>query len=146
MDCFWCVDDEKWQYEAMLLRSVVMKLVESEGAAVYLAAHTGKQKEEQLGWQGKQWGIINRRLFVRRVPVEYELQGQQVVKFHRAMEALLTLRRERRIIEKNVWQRRNGLPDIEHVPVRLPRSVNWQRCGDQETTERLLRWAKKQEV
>lgn len=30
------------------------------GVIGYLADHTSKHKREQLGWQGRQWGIINR--------------------------------------------------------------------------------------
>ena len=27
----------------------------------YLASHTAKSKKEQLGWQGRQWGVVNGR-------------------------------------------------------------------------------------
>lgn len=30
------------------------------GIVGYLADHTSKHKQEQLGWQGRQWGIVNR--------------------------------------------------------------------------------------
>ena len=34
-----------------------------EGAIHYLCDHATKHKQEQLGWNGRQWGIINRRNF-----------------------------------------------------------------------------------
>lgn len=35
----------------------------TDGVIHYLCDHASKHKEEQLGWQGRQWGIINRRNF-----------------------------------------------------------------------------------
>lgn len=35
----------------------------TDGAIHYLCDHATKHKEEQLGWNGRQWGIINRRNF-----------------------------------------------------------------------------------
>lgn len=34
-----------------------------DGAIHYLCDHASKHKQEQLGWKGRQWGVINRRLF-----------------------------------------------------------------------------------
>src|ERR1019366_7938531 len=145
LQCFWDERDELWQYHAMESHAVVMKCVESEGAAVYMAAHVGKQKEDQLGWQGKQWGIINRGLFVRREPVEYVLNGRQGEKFRKTMQGLLLLRRERRLIIENRKRVANGEEPLQVFTSKLPRAVNWQRCCDAENVERLLRWAKAQE-
>ena len=33
----------------------------TDGAIHYLCDHTSKHKSEQLGWQGRQWGVVNRR-------------------------------------------------------------------------------------
>ncbi len=44
----------------------------------YLAGHSSKHKAEQLGWHGKQWGIINRKLFsARPFLMEVEINGEQ---------------------------------------------------------------------
>lgn len=43
---------------------VVKRLDDSSSGAIhYLCDHATKHKEEQLGWQGRQWGVVNRRNF-----------------------------------------------------------------------------------
>lgn len=34
-----------------------------DGAIHYLCDHASKHKQEQLGWKGRQWGVVNRRCF-----------------------------------------------------------------------------------
>lgn len=36
----------------------------------YLASHTSKHKQEQLGWTGKQWGFLGRKWLVSSPPVD----------------------------------------------------------------------------
>lgn len=36
----------------------------------YMTDHMSKHKREQLGWQGRQWGFINKRLLVKRPCIE----------------------------------------------------------------------------
>jgi len=44
----------------------------------YLTGHASKHKAEQLGWIGKQWGIINRKLFsARPYLMELQINGEQ---------------------------------------------------------------------
>lgn len=51
------------------LRNACMwKRIESAGWVVYMALHDGKSKTDQLGWQGKQWGVWNREAFQHRQP------------------------------------------------------------------------------
>lgn len=38
----------------------------------YLADHTSKQKQAQLGYKGKQWGVLNGKNLVRVVPDEFD--------------------------------------------------------------------------
>ena len=38
-----------------------------------MCAHIGKSKKAQLGWKGKQWGIINRELFEPIPAIEQEI-------------------------------------------------------------------------
>lgn len=57
--------------------SVMLKPIPCGGWAAYLAAHTGKHKGVQLGWQGKQWGIINKGLYQRMACAEYTLEAIQ---------------------------------------------------------------------
>lgn len=44
---------------------VVVKWLDNstDGAIHYLCDHASKHKEEQLGWKGRQWGVVNRHNF-----------------------------------------------------------------------------------
>lgn len=48
--------------EGFLIYGFVCKFVKSENWFKYLASHTSKHKECQIGWQGRQWGVFNRSL------------------------------------------------------------------------------------
>lgn len=45
--------------------AVMGKPLPCGGWASYIAAHAGKDKKAQLGWKGKQWGVINRQKYLR---------------------------------------------------------------------------------
>lgn len=45
---------------AMMLRP---ESITSSAWVAYVAGHSGKSKAAQLGWNGKQWGVINKGLF-----------------------------------------------------------------------------------
>ncbi len=52
----------------------------------YIAAHASKRKKEQLGWQGKQWGFVNRGKLVERQPMlQVELSEESEKRFKRAI-------------------------------------------------------------
>lgn len=56
----------------------------------YIAAHAGKRKKEQLGWKGKQWGIVNRKLFSPRSPMlDVDLSAGQEKLFKRTVSRFL---------------------------------------------------------
>lgn len=44
---------------------IVVKALDdsTDGAIHYLCDHASKHKKEQLGWKGRQWGVVNRRCF-----------------------------------------------------------------------------------
>lgn len=42
---------------------------------VYMCAHSSKHKKSQLGWLGRQWGVINRKLISREIPETFSLSG-----------------------------------------------------------------------
>lgn len=55
----------------------------------YLADHTSKSKQAQLGFSGKQWGYLNRRVFVRRLESLYRFPDDaSLVCFTRAVSRL----------------------------------------------------------
>ena len=103
-----------------------MRRVEDEGWALYTALHSGKAKKAQLGWIGKQWGIIGKHLFKRRKPVQLQLYGRQRWVFQRLMRRLLRLRGA--------------------TKCKLPSYGAWLRCMDSKVALKLLAWAKAQGV
>lgn len=54
----------------------------------YLAAHTSKSKQSQLGWKGRQWGVINRGHLDREEPILVELTQQAMHKVIRCLRKL----------------------------------------------------------
>ena len=54
----------------------------------YLAAHASKSKQAQLGWKGRQWGIINGRLLDRATPILIKLPKKTEAKLFRYMPKL----------------------------------------------------------
>jgi hypothetical protein len=63
------------------------------GWAVYMGLHSGKHKEAQLGWIGKQWGIWNVSAFAKREPVRAVLNRYQHRSFLRVVRRLETAAR-----------------------------------------------------
>jgi len=59
----------QWDYATKIGESkgcgVVYKPLDDskDGAIHYLCDHASKHKQEQLGWKGRQWGVVNRRCF-----------------------------------------------------------------------------------
>ena len=96
--------------------------VANEGWAVYQALHSGKSKREQLGWKGKQWGIINWGMFKARVCDQVELTNPQRFRLQRILRRLLR------------W------PGGEPRP--LPADRNWLRVVSSKSILPVVRWVK----
>jgi len=60
-----------------IANSVMLKPIPCGGWVAYLAAHAGKHKGSQIGWSGKQWGIINKGKFERLACAEYTMEAVQ---------------------------------------------------------------------
>jgi hypothetical protein len=97
-----------------------IRKVQDNGWAVYQALHSGKGKKEQLGWIGKQWGVIGRHLFVRRKPVELQLSLRQYWTFRRIIRRLLVARGAKRCS--------------------LPGHGKWLRCLEFDVVHRVTTW------
>jgi hypothetical protein len=54
----------------------------------YLASHTGKGKQEQLGWVGRNWGVIHPELIRRDAGNRYGLTRRQWFKMRRWLRRL----------------------------------------------------------
>lgn len=95
-----------WKPEADY-RSVDAQLLTSRNCIHYLCDHQSKRKQEQLGWKGRQWGIVNRRALSfeasAEVPVDAHLFARLVRVLRRCYAAhrygvplpSITKRRER---------------------------------------------------
>jgi len=90
-----CLPEEKrfsagaWKHAAHV-KGPYTDIEQSPKWFAYVAAHASKRKKEQLGWKGKQWGIINRSLFSEREPmVEVSMTRQEEKVFERTLSRLL---------------------------------------------------------
>jgi hypothetical protein len=66
-----CLPDVNRYHEFAFRYAVVLKgpFTDAKQAPewmAYLAGHASKKKQSQLGWVGKQWGVVGRRLFASR--------------------------------------------------------------------------------
>lgn len=83
--CVWCGDFEsalafKYLWHDYISRRFVCSLpfflhsvkvqqvYSGSSALMYLTAHMSKHKSSQLGWRGRQWGVVNRSLLSLRPP------------------------------------------------------------------------------
>ena len=119
----------------------------------YVAAHASKRKKEQLGWQGKQWGIINRAIFQERKPmVEVSMTFDEEKRFKRCLSRYLHARSKEhrtKLRKKGIKSRRrlrrmffpSGCKTTRimdpSVVTRMIAHVKSERCEIQ-TTERAL--------
>lgn len=94
--------------------AVRCKPLEGAGWFAYQAAHDTKHKEEQLGWQGKQWGVINRDAFRKIVPDEFEFTDAQDKLFRRWWNRLLKKRGARVRVKSEGTSRRLGTARSMH--------------------------------
>ena len=80
------------------------------GWVAYLASHTSKHKQDQLGWVGKQWGIWGEDRFARAQPLDTEgLDGVQLAKLKRGLrrwqEAKIRTKQEKQYgIMRRCWR------------------------------------------
>jgi len=75
---------------------IVTKILDNstDGAIHYLCDHASKHKDEQLGWCGRQWGVVNRSNFVFECDGEV-ITGSQWVQVSRTLRKLNRNRRKR---------------------------------------------------
>ena len=80
--------------EAFVKHGVSVDYIRSHGAMLrYICDHATKAKQAQLGYQGKQWGYLNRKNFVELPPIKFEgLQGRALVLFNRQLQRLCRFR------------------------------------------------------
>jgi hypothetical protein len=125
------------------------------GWAVYMGLHSGKHKEAQLGWIGKQWGIWNVAAFTKREPVRATLNRYQHAQYLRTVRRLETASRRRHfqrlktvahrlgqrfpIARATLDRRVSRMARRLKVPTPHARMV---RLMDGKTAERILEWSR----
>jgi hypothetical protein len=71
----WLTCTQETKDSAAVENAVMLKPMVAGSAAwiAYLTCHVGKHKAAQLGWKGKQWGVIGREKFMPYVGFEVNL-------------------------------------------------------------------------
>lgn len=104
----------------------------------YLTGHASKAKKEQLGWIGKQWGIVGNKLLTERAPLLKVMMNDHQEKWLKRTLSryLLSLSRSRYIVKRKAGHKS-----------RRPRRM-WFRNGcrmtrimDPKTIAKLGQWA-----
>ena len=85
----------------------------------YLCDHASKRKQAQLGWKGRQWGVVGRSTISREQPSEVgQLTPKQFDKFLRCL---------RRLTRSHVWRGRRGTSTWFCSPETVRRIVAWAK-------------------
>lgn len=110
-----CLPEEKrfspgaWKHAAHV-KGPYTDIEQSPKWLAYVAAHASKRKKEQLGWQGKQWGRINEKLFQEReAMLSVELTIEEERQFKRLLSRYLHARsrdHRLRLMKKGIKPRR----------------------------------------
>jgi len=72
---------------------------------MYITAHISKHKKEQLGWQGRQWGVWCRALFEECLIDEIQLSEREYYQFNRACRGWLKSKKCSGRLNSPVWYR-----------------------------------------
>jgi len=74
-------------------RGVDFEVIKDTGAFMrYVADHASKRKQAQLGWQGRQWGVIGRKHLVRREGRTLNVKEWRLLKFLHVLRRLCRYR------------------------------------------------------
>lgn len=82
----------------------------------YLCDHTSKKKQAQLGWTGRHWGIINRKLIRENLASRHDLTDRQYALF---------LRHLRRLTRSLKWRGTRGASTWFTSPESAARLLSW---------------------
>lgn len=110
----------------------------------YVAAHASKRKKEQLGWKGKQWGIINRSRFEERPALlEVELTPEEERKFKRTLSRYLhskTRAHRAKLLQRGIKPKRRARR------IFFPRGCKITRIMEPGTISRMIEHVKESTV
>lgn len=74
--------------DAAFVRSVDCMVLKSDSSIHYLCDHESKRKQAQLGWQGRQWGVINRAALVTVESAPFDIQKKHIGKLSKIIARL----------------------------------------------------------
>lgn len=105
----WLQCTRETEDEAARKHSVAGHVLPCGGWASYVAAHSGKHKEEQAGWRGKQWGVIGRHRFQRLPAAMAEVTPDEGRWFTRLLRRWASSRyRDKDGRRLRIWAREQG--------------------------------------
>lgn len=99
---------EAYIYRGGEEHSCVVELLRGADWFKYLACHSSKHKQEQLGWLGRQWGVVRRGLLVDTGKV-VALRRDQTMKVLRVVRRLARCRLQHYgVVGSSTWFLRPG--------------------------------------
>lgn len=78
--------------DGFLVYCYATQKVDSVGWFRYVLAHSAKHKQEQIGWQGRQWGVMCKSFFRPVVPLQYHISSDECVYLLRCLRRRLRVR------------------------------------------------------
>lgn len=122
--------------------AVDTRIIENHGWLVYIALHHGKHKGAQLGWEGKQWGVVGGEMFKRRAALTWQMTDGERYRFQRIMRRVFALPKGPTAVERAallacpdmVWRPQKRAPRV------LPSAQTWLRCIESGVVNRVLCW------
>jgi len=105
----------------------------------YIGAHASKRKREQLGWQGKQWGIVGKSAMCERPPLlQVVVSEAEEIRIKRTLSKL----HRSKIREHRATLRRKGIKTRGRVRrIFWPRGCKVSRIMCPAVVERIVTWA-----
>lgn len=83
----------------------------------YTVAHASKSKQAQLGWKGRQWGVVNRALLALATPTVITLKRKAMYKARRCLQRLTGCR----------YASGHGLQSWLATPAPVVRACDWAK-------------------
>lgn len=108
----------------------------------YLAAHTSKKKQAQLGYEGKQWTVINRKIFAPHDPLHMDLSSEQEKRFKRTLTRWIHSHSMRTFRKDYDKRKEKGLPIRKPKRMFLFHNQRWLRLIHRGVVVQVAEWVK----
>ena len=131
------------------LKGVDFEVIKDTGAFMrYVADHASKRKQAQMGWKGRQWGVIGRKNLVRREPRTLSVEEWKRFLYVRVLRRLCRSRLKAPCIFGSKLSRKSRNVGIVYLNERQQGRIweyvegveadRFQEVKDSETAERLV--------